>query len=362
MTMRTLAADPPTELTDGPVPHALHLIGGTPMVGLERLFPPPGPRVFGKVEKLSPGGSIKDRTALSMVTDALESGRIVPGRTTVVESSSGNLGIAMAQICAFHGLSFRCVTDPKITPTNLALMRAYGADVEVIDRPDEATGEYLPARIRRVNELIASLPDSWWPNQYANPANARAHHRTVEEILAAVPGLTHLFLATGSCGTLRGCVEGLRRAGRRDVTVIAVDSCASRIFGEPPRRAARVIPGHGAALRPPLMGNDLADWLVRVDDADCVVGCHEMLRRESLLVGGSSGAVLTAAVRFAPRLPESARCALILPDGGERYLDTIYDPSWVRRHIGPLPEPSRWAGPSGHHPPIHLAEHEETAA
>ena len=362
MTMRTLAADPPTGLTDGPVPHALHLIGGTPMVGLERLFPPPGPRVFGKVEKLSPGGSIKDRTALSMVTDALESGRIVPGRTTVVESSSGNLGIAMAQICAFHGLSFRCVTDPKITPTNLALMRAYGADVEVIDRPDEATGEYLPARIRRVNELIASLPDSWWPNQYANPANARAHHRTVEEILAAVPGLTHLFLATGSCGTLRGCVEGLRRAGRRDVTVIAVDSCASRIFGEPPRRAARVIPGHGAALRPPLMGNDLADWLVRVDDADCVVGCHEMLRRESLLVGGSSGAVLTAAVRFAPRLPESARCALILPDGGERYLDTIYDPSWVRRHIGPLPEPSRWAGPSGHHPPIHLAEHEETAA
>ena len=110
------------------------------------------------------------------------------------------------------------------------------------------------------------------------------------------------------------------------------------------------------------MSNDSADWLVRVDDADCVVGCHEMLRKESLLVGGSSGAVLTAALRFAPRLPESARCALILPDGGERYLDTIYDPSWVRRHIGPLPEPSRWAGPSGHHPPIHLAEHEETAA
>lgn len=362
MTIRTPVADPPNESTGGPVPHALRLIGDTPMVSLERLFPPPGPRFFGKMEKLNPGGSIKDRTALSMLTDALGSGRIVPGRTTVVESSSGNLGIAMAQICNFHGVSFRCVTDPKITSMNLALMRAYGADVEVIDRPDEATGEYLPVRIRRVNELIASLPDSWWSNQYANPANARAHHRTMEEILTAIPGLTHLFLATGSCGTLQGCAEGLRRAGRQDVTVIAVDSCASRIFGEPPQRAARVIPGHGAALRPPLMSNDSADWLVRVDDADCVVGCHEMLRKESLLVGGSSGAVLTAALRFAPRLPESARCALILPDGGERYLDTIYDRSWVRQHIGPLPEPSRWAGPSCSYPPIHLTDHEEAAA
>lgn len=332
------------------------------MVRLARIFPDPRIEVFGKVEKLNPGGSIKDRTALSMLTAALESGRIIPGRTTVVESSSGNLGIAMAQICNFHGVAFHCVTDPKVTSTNLALMRAYGAEVEVVERPDEATGEYLPARIRRVDELISRLPDAWWPNQYANPSNARAHHRTVQEILTAVPGLTHLFVTTGSCGTLRGCSEGLAMAGRRNVQIIAVDSCASRIFGEPPGRSTRIIPGHGAAVRPPLMVDGLADWLVRVSDADCVVGCREMLRRESLLLGGSSGAVLTAAMRFAPLLPDSARCALILPDGGERYLDTIYDPSWVRQRIGPLPEPSEWPRTNVATRPIRLPRQLEVAA
>lgn len=361
MTIHTFTPGAPAEPADVPPPAVLQLIGDSPLVPLGRLFPQPGPRVLGKLEKLNPGGSIKDRAASTMLAEALEDGRVVPGRTTVVESSSGNLGIALAKICAGLGVDFCCVTDAKITPVNLALLRAYGARVEIIDRPDEATGEFLPARIRRVNELVAELPDAWWPNQYANPANARAHHRTVREILAAAPGITHLFCSTGSCGTLRGCAEGLRQAGRGDVTVVAVDSCASRIFGEPPRHTARVIPGHGAALRPPLLRDDLADWLVRVSDADCVVGCQEMLRRESVLVGGSSGAVLTAVTRFLPLLPEAAQCVLILPDGGERYLDSVYDPDWVREHIGPLPPPEVWADPARNDRPVRLVGREVAA-
>lgn len=308
----------------------LQAIGGTPLVPLERIAAASPIRVYAKLEALNPGGSVKDRAALNMLIDKIERGDLRPS-SLVVESSSGNLGIALAQICAYYGLRFVCVVDPKTTEQNLALLRAYGAEVEVVRSRDPETGEYLPVRIRRVRELSEQRPDAYWPNQYANLLNAGAHVTTMREILDELGDLDYLFCATSSCGTLRGCATFVRREGL-DTRIVAVDAVGSAIFGNRPAR--RLIPGHGAARRPELYRDDLADRVVHVTDLDCVVGCRRLVRREAVLAGGSSGAVVSALEQLRDELPEGATCALVLADRGERYLDTIYSDEWVAEHFG----------------------------
>ncbi|KIE27473.1 cysteine synthase [Streptomyces sp. MUSC 125] len=316
-------------------------IGGTPLVALDRLFPPARFQVYAKCERFNPGGSVKDRAARSMIEHAIETGKLLPGVSTVVESSSGNLGIALAQLCNFHQLRLICVVDPRTTAQNVAIMRAYGARVEVVDR-DPATGEYLPARIARVQELLDSVPDAYWPNQYANEHNARAHHHTMREICEALPEAPdYLFLAAGTVGTLRGCAEYIQGHGL-DTRVVAVDAVNSAIFGPPePWELAhqRTIPGHGAAVVPPLLRPGLADRVVKVTDADCVRGCRRLLARESILAGGSSGAVVSALLGAAPGIEQGATCVAVLPDGGDRYLDTIYCDAWVETHFPDIDTP-----------------------
>ncbi|AUY50626.1 2,3-diaminopropionate biosynthesis protein SbnA [Streptomyces sp. CB01881] len=321
---------PPTK------PDIVATIGGTPLVALDRLFPPTRFQVYAKCERFNPGGSIKDRAAKSMIEQAIQTGRLVPGVSTVVESSSGNLGIALAQLCNFYRLNLICVVDPRTTAQNLAIMRAYGARVEVVEHRDPETGEYLPARIGRVRALLESVPDAWWPNQYANEYNARAHRTTMREICEAIPGgPDYLFLAAGTCGTLRGCAEYIRDNGL-ETKVVAVDAVGSVIFGPPePWESShkRTIPGHGAAVVPPLLLPGLADRVVKVTDSECIRGCHQLLAKESILAGGSSGAVI-AALRQAPAWIEpGATCVAVLPDGGDRYLDTIYSDQWVESYL-----------------------------
>ncbi|MFB0619336.1 2,3-diaminopropionate biosynthesis protein SbnA [Streptomyces sp. AGS-58] len=316
---------------DGPA-GVLGTIGGTPLVELAKLAPGRHFTTYAKLEGFNPGGSMKDRAALGMLRELIRDGTLVPGRSVVVESSSGNLGIGLAQICAYYGLRFICVVDPRTNRQNIAVMRALGAEVEVVSECDPQTGEYLPVRIRRISQLIARIPGAYWPNQYANPLNARAHRQTMREILEAAPGgVDYVFCATSSCGTLRGCAEYVRDRGL-PVTVVAVDATGSAIFGGVP--ASRLIPGHGAAVRPALYRDGLADEVVHVTDLDCVVGCRRLAAREAVLAGGSSGALVAAVDQLADRIPAGARCAVVLPDRGERYLDTIYDDEWVARHFG----------------------------
>ena len=156
----------------------LSAIGHTPLVKLDRVLEDCEFNLYAKLEGFNPGGSIKDRTAYSIIQHALDEGEIGPG-TTVIESSSGNMGIGLAQICAYHGLRFICVVDPKTTKLNIEILIAFGAEVDLISIPDRATGEYLPARIARVQKLRQSIPDSFWPDQYRNIYNARAHHQTM---------------------------------------------------------------------------------------------------------------------------------------------------------------------------------------
>lgn len=309
----------------------LSTIGATPIVELTKLDPNSSVRIFAKLESHNPGGSIKDRSALEMLQERIREGQLVPGKSTVIESSSGNLGIGLAQICAYHGIRFICVVDPRTNRQNIAIMRAYGAEVEVVTDVDPVSGEYLPVRIRRVRELVESIRHAYCPNQYANPLNPRAHHSTVREILDALPTLDFVFCATSSCGTLRGCAEYLRRH-QLPAQVVAVDALGSAIFGAPV--GGRLIPGHGASVRPSLYADGLADMVIRVHDLDAIVGCRRLAAREAILAGGSSGAVVSALDVMRDRIPPGSTCALVFPDRGERYLDTIYDDDWVAMHFG----------------------------
>lgn len=310
----------------------LRAIGDTPLVPLRRLYDSRF-EVYAKLESLNPGGSAKDRAALQILRGALEDGRLRPGMM-VVESSSGNFGVGLAQACGYLGFPLICVVDAKTTAQNVAVLRAYGARVETVDRPDPATGEFLPARLQRVRELLEEVPHSFWPNQYANPDNPSAHRITMREIDERLQGRVDLlFCATSSCGTLRGAVEYIRDRGL-STRVVAVDAAGSVIFGGTPHR--RLIPGHGAAVRPGLWQPDLADEVVLIGDLECVRGCRRLARHELILGGGSSGAIVAAIDHLRHRIPDGSVCAAILPDRGERYLETIYSDAWVAEHFGEL--------------------------
>ncbi|MEU3628603.1 2,3-diaminopropionate biosynthesis protein SbnA [Amycolatopsis coloradensis] len=313
----------------------LATIGATPLVELTKLHPSAGFRLFAKLEGHNPGGSSKDRAALSMLAGEVRAGRLVAGRSVVVESSSGNLGIGMAQVCRYFGIRFICVVDPRTSKQNIAIMRALGAEIELIEDVDPVTGDYLPVRLRRIRELTETLDHAYWPDQYSNPGNPLAHHTTMREIVEQVPGgLDFLFCATSSCGTLRGCAE-YARANDLPVTIVAVDAAGSAIFADTP--GPRLIPGHGAAVRPAHHADDLADLVVHITDVDSVRGCRRLAAREAILAGGSSGAVVAAVDSVRDLVPPGATCALVLPDRGERYLDTIYDDTWVATHFGEVP-------------------------
>ena len=314
------------------IPHGvLEAIGNTPLVPLERVFAGEKFRLFGKLEMLNPGGSIKDRSALRMVMDGLEQGAIGPG-TTVIESSSGNLGIGMAQVCAQFGLRFVCVVDTGITSANLAVLAAYGAEIEIVNKPDPVAGNLLAARIARVKELCASIADSYWVNQYANQSNALAHWQTMGEIDEALKGdVDYLIVATSTCGTLRGCSDYARQRGM-STRIVAVDAVGSVIFGYPAQK--RLIPGHGASRVPELYRSGLEYTHLNVTDRECVWGCHRLLRSEAIFAGGSSGAVIAAMERFRDQIEPGSTCVAILCDRGDRYLDSIYSANWVNEHLG----------------------------
>jgi N-(2-amino-2-carboxyethyl)-L-glutamate synthase len=310
----------------------LSTVGNTPLIRLTRVFKENRFRLFAKLEGFNPGGSSKDRPALNILEEAIEAGVITP-ETVVIESSSGNLGIGLAQACRYLGLRFICVVDPRTTQQNIRILKAYRAEVDVVSKPSPKDGEYLQARINRVQTLLRTIEGSFWPNQYANLANAAAHYKTtMREIAVVLNGdIDYLFCATSTCGTIRGCSEYVRDH-RLKTKIFAVDAVGSTIFGGQP--ANRLISGHGAARRPELYRPDLADECIHVTDLDCIVGCHRLVRSEAILAGGSSGGVLMALWQHQHRIPSSATVVVIFHDRGERYLDTIYSDNWIEEHFG----------------------------
>ena len=318
----------PQAICDG----VLETIGNTPLVRLKKLFPDQHFSLFAKLESLNPGGSIKDRPAAAILRQAIDSGE-VGAETVVIESTSGNMGIGLAQACRYHGLRFICVVDANTAAQNIAVLRAYGAEIDRVSKPDPATGEYLQARLDRVQHLRRRFRKSFWPNQYENPWNPESHYRTtMHEIASALDGaVDYLFVATSTCGTVTGCGRYVRDHGL-GTRIVAVDAVGSRIFSD--EKAERWVPGLGAGIRPPLCDEDLFHDHILVTGLDCVVGCRLLVRREALLVGGSAGGVISAVDRWRSAIPEGARCVMLLCDRGERYMDTVFCDAWVRDRYG----------------------------
>ena len=288
---------PPRE----PVVGILGAIGDTPLVGLRRYLLRPDIDVWAKLEATNPGGSAKDRPAARMLDDALERG-LVTAETTVVESTSGNMGIGLAQACRYHGIDLICVADTRAHETSVRTMRALGADVRIVSPDDAPSGNLLAARLDLVAELVARTPNAFWPNQYANESNAASHAAgTMREIDEALDrAVDYVFVATSTTGTISGCCDYLRE-NRRSTKVIAVDAVGSALFGGSP--GPRLLPGFGAGVATQLSIGVDYDRLVRVSDLDCVVGARRLVAREAILAGASSGGVAIALERLAADVP-----------------------------------------------------------
>ena len=297
-------------------PVALRIRGSTHVVQL-------------KLEGANPCGSLKDRTAQSLLDDLDERG-LLARESILVESTSGNLGIALASLARRRGHRFVAVVDPKTTPENVARLRRLGARIELVENPDPAGG-YLLGRIERVRRLCASSPDFVWPDQYANPANPRAHEQgTAPELLGQLgesPDAVLVPVSTG--GTLAGIARFLRRESPA-TRVVAVDAQGSIALGGTP--GPRLLTGIGAGKRSAFATPDLYDERVVVGDAEAFAVCRALATRTGIEVGGSSGATLAACARLLAREPELERVACICPDGGQSYRSTIYSDRWLARN------------------------------
>lgn len=303
-------------------------IGRTPSVPIEMRIGERRCLLRLKLEDRNPFGSIKDRTAYSLIL-AAEREHAAGSPFTIVESTSGNLGAALAAMCRLRGHAMIAVVDPKTSLRNLELMERYGARIDMVDRPD-ATGCYLGARLARVKEICAA-EDVYWTDQYANPANPDIHFRlTGPEIVDDVGGdMDCLFVAVSTGGTLAGIARYLRSRRLRPATrLVAVDAVGSVALSGAP--APRQLTGYGAAHPSRFVNAADVDGTEWVADADTVAICRRLTTETGLCLGGSSGAVVAASVRYLNENPHLGRPVCLCPDGGVKYFESIYDDSWVR--------------------------------
>lgn len=289
-----------------------------------------GRSLYLKCEGFNFAGSIKLKAATEMVESAEREGILTPD-SVLVESSSGNLGVALSMIAASKGYQFLCVTDSRCNLSARLLMEALGSQVHIVADLD-ANGGFLGTRLDYVRALCASDDRYVWLGQYTNPGNWRAHYRTTApEIALEFPRLDVLFVGAGTTGTLMGCARYFRQ-WHRPVRIVAVDSVGSVSFGGKPGR--RMIPGLGMSMRPPLLDEAFVDEVIRVEEADTIRACHRLARR-GFLFGGSTGTVVSGAMDWLARNDTRGLTAVaIAPDLGERYLDTIYQANWLQDLYG----------------------------
>ncbi|MFL5381694.1 MAG: pyridoxal-phosphate dependent enzyme [Longimicrobiaceae bacterium] len=308
---------------------ALRDVGDTPLQPLRVELDGVPRTLYLKLEGHNPAGSMKDRTAFGLVNDLEFRGRLRPG-SRVVESTSGNMGVSLAFICQARGYEFVAVVDPKVTPEHLASMRAYGATIEMVSEPD-ATGNFLAARLAHTQELIRQDPACVPADQYTNPANPRVHFMwTGPEILRQMDGRVDAVLVpTGTGGTLAGIGRYFRLASP-DTRVVAVDARGSVIFGGPP--GTRRLVGLGSARRSDFITPELYDEHILIGDQEAFDHCRALRAETGLSVGGSSGAVLAACIRYLRANPSAERVVCLCPDGGSNYLSTLYDDAWLLEH------------------------------
>ncbi|SOE15873.1 cystathionine beta-synthase/cysteine synthase A [Streptomyces sp. 2323.1] len=305
----------------------LETLGETPVIQLRKLLPDPQDKIFVKLEGANPSGSIKDRAALNMVVQAERSGRLTPD-STIVESTSGNLGKALALIGAVKGYRVVLVVDPKTPKTVLSYATSLGAELDMVTEPD-ANGGYQATRIRRVQELVAQIPGAITLDQYNNPDNPRAHiQHTAPEIAKDFEHLDALVAAVSTGGHLSGLSTGLKETFP-SLHVRAIDAVGSATFGHP--FAPYKIRGIGLGWTPGNLRTDVVDSLHRVSDTEAFSTCRVLAAEEGLLLGESGGAAVFAALAYATENPGRTVLA-IAPDAGANYLYESYDDTWLCEH------------------------------
>src|SRR5205085_4950605 len=295
-------------------------VGRTPMVQLTRLLPDTPAQLFGKLEMFNPGGSVKDRIGVAMIQAAEAEGRIEPGKTTIVEATSGNTGIALAFVCAAKGYQLVLTMPQGMSREREGLLRLYGAEVEIT----ESLGGMNEA-VEAAEKLAKERGDCFIPDQFSNPANPEIHRRTTaEEIWRDTGGKVDALVAgVGTGGTITGAGERLKELNP-ELHVVAVEPKSSAVIsgGHP---GPHKIQGIGAGFVPKVLNRDILDEIIPVDDEDALETARLVSRREGVLAGISAGAAVWAAIQVACRPEfEGKRIVVVMPDSGERYVSTPF--------------------------------------
>ncbi|MDQ3537829.1 MAG: cystathionine beta-synthase [Actinomycetota bacterium] len=303
----------------------VELVGNTPLVRMSRFSAGVAPNILAKVEYLNPGGSVKDRIALAMVTAAEQAGLLRPGGT-IVEPTSGNTGAGLAIVAAQRG--YRCVfvMPDKMSKEKIDLLRAFGAEVVVCPtavEPDDPRSYY-----RTADRLSEEIPGAFQPNQYYNDANPEAHYRsTGPEIWQQTDGRVDVFVAgVGTGGTISGAGRYLKERNP-DVLVVGADPVGSLYSGDEVR--PYLVEGVGEDFLPGTFDPAMVDRYVRVSDRDSFLTARRITREEGILVGGSCGTAAYAALQVAAEYPADATIVVLLPDSGRSYLSKIYNDDWM---------------------------------
>ncbi len=292
----------------------LELVGGTPLVRLNRIPKPGGATVLAKVESLNPAGSVKDRIALAMIEDAERRGVLKPG-ATLVEPTSGNTGVGLAMVCAVRGYRLILTMPDDMSVERQRLLSRYGAEIHLTPAIEGMTGAVFAAQ-----ELCREHPDFFMPMQFENPANPEIHRRTTAiEILEATEGRMHAFVAAvGTGGTVTGVGEVLKERVP-GIRIVGVEPARSPVLSGG-RFRPHGIQGIGASFVPGVLNKSVLDEILLVRDEDATATARRLAREEGLLVGISSGANVWAACQVAERMPDGQIVITVLCDTGERYL------------------------------------------
>lgn len=314
----------------------LQAIGRTPLIRLSRVAAGLEATLLAKVESLNPGGSIKDRIALAMIEDAERRGRLAPGGT-IVEATAGNTGVGIALVAALKG--YRCifVLPDKMSEDKRSLLRAFGAEIVITPT---AVPPDSPENYNNVADRLArEIPGAFRPAQFANPLNPDAHYRTTgPEIWADTEGRIDVLVAgIGTGGTISGTGRYLKERNP-DLVVVGADPEGSILSGDSPH--PYLVEGIGEDFIPRTFDRQVVDEMIRVSDADSFAMARRLAREEGLLVGGSAGTAVVAAVRYAARLPPGKQVVVILPDTGRNYLTGFHSDAWMVEH-GFVERPSR---------------------
>jgi cysteine synthase A len=295
----------------------LDLIGNTPIVKLNNIPTPNGANVYMKLESFNPGGSVKDRPALNMIRRAEAEGKIIPGKSTIIEPTSGNTGIGLAMVCAAKG--YRCIiTMPdNATEERVKILKAYGAEVYLTPAALRMQGA-----IDKAEQLANEIPDSFIPMQFENEANPDAHRGTTAvEILEAFEGKLDAFVLTaGTGGTVTGTGEELKKH-IPDLKIYVVEPYGSPVLsgGQP---GPHKIPGTGPGFIPKILNREILDEILLIKDEEAQMMARRLAAEEGIFVGASGAAAAYHAVQIAKQLPPTARVLCIAPDTGERYLSS----------------------------------------